>query len=145
MANDLPAYHFKWTYENKRSVSLKHFKKGRRTIMGRVKEDYWFYGISSAAALYPFPHYKFTHHIFFKNDDLIYLDSDAQHQRRRSFAAGWFNRKWLETLFAFIKMLNGNEIKESIDFPVDSQKFLSVDVVPFELWSEHGYIEPTNE
>lgn len=141
-ANNRKIYFFKRSDDNTIRVSLKHIHKNSRTIMGNSKGGYWYYAVGVGSALFPFPHFKLSHHLVFQDDQFRNLNSDDQHSKRRSMTSDWYNRKWLEILLAFVKKLNGNEIEDFVRLPVGNTEVLKMSAYPLQLNALKGYNEP---
>lgn len=144
-ANKREIFHFPYSIENKKQVSLKQIGKTRRTVIGVTSEFTWYFAISHAASTFPYPNFKIFYHLVFTDNKGNHLNSDDQHELRRSLPSDWFNRKWLETLLAMMLKISNFDIDNQIKIEVDINKFLTVNVLPIEIISEIGYKEPTNE
>lgn len=144
-ANRREIFHFPYSPENKKQISLKQIGKTRRTVIGVTSEFTWYFAISHAASTFPYPNYKIFYHLVFADNNGKHLKSDDQHELRRSLPSDWFNRKWLETLLAMMLKISNFDIDNQIKIEVDTNKFLTVDVLPIEIISSIGYKEPTNE
>lgn len=144
-ANKKEIFHFRLSPENKKMVSLKQIGKARRTIIGVTSEFTWYFAISHAASIYPYPNFKIFYHLVFTDNDGKYLGPDDQHELRRSLPSNWFNRKWLETLLAMMLKISDYNLDKQIKIEVDTNKFVTIDVLPIEIISSVGYNEPINE
>lgn len=136
---------FPYSKENMKPVSLKQIGKNRRAIMGNTTEFTWHFAISHAAVLQPFPYLRITYTLIFTDFKGKFLDTDEQHNLRRSVPSDWFNRKWLETFLAMMLKLSNFSLDNLISIPVDKRANVVVSVKPFEVSSEIGYNEPINE
>ena len=137
---------FEYEYSNKtayffdsdeKRISLKHLNKTSKSIRGKSGDYFWFYGISSNVALNPFPHYKISHHVIFKDQDGQTVDKDLQHSLRRSTCNNWFNKDWLDRLLAWFTKLSCEN--ERISAHVDLDKVVSINSTPHEILSPVGY------
>lgn len=144
-ANKREIFHFPYSPENKKQVSLKQIGKSRRAIIGVTSEFTWYFAISHAASTFPYPNFKIFYHLVFTDNHGKHLPQDDQHELRRSLPSDWFNRKWLETLLAMMLKISNFDRDNQIKIEVDTNRFLSVDVLPIEIISQIGYKEPTNE
>lgn len=144
-ANKREIFHFPFSKENLKMVSLKQLGKTRRTIIGKTSEFTWFFAISHAASTYPYPNFKIFYHLVFTDNKGKYLDKEDQHELRRSLPSDWFNRKWLETLLAMMLKVAEFEPNNEIKIEVDTEKLLTVNVNPIEIITNVGYKEPVNE
>lgn len=122
------------------STSLKHLDKTRKSLVGKKDKYSWHYGVSVYAALHPFPHYKISHHVVFKNGDGKLVNKNLQHSLRRSACSTWFNRDWLELLLAWFTEVAQGE--KHIKVYVDLDKVLQIHSTPHLLISDIGYDEP---
>lgn len=144
-SNKKEIYYYPNSAENKKQVSLKQLGKTRRTVIGIDSDFTWHFAISHAASTFPSPNFKIFYHLVFTDNKGRPLNSDEQHELRRSLPSGWFNRKWLETLLAMMVKISGFDIDNKIKIEVDNNIFLTVNVLPIEVTSSVGYKEPTNE
>ncbi|MBI2966212.1 MAG: toll/interleukin-1 receptor domain-containing protein [Bacteroidetes bacterium] len=144
-ANRREIFHFPYSPENKKQVSLKQIGKTRRTVIGVTSEFTWYFAISHAASTFPYSNFKIFYHLVFADNNGKHLKSDDQHELRRSLPSDWFNRKWLETLLAMMLKISNFDMDNQIKIEVDSNVFLTVNVLPIEIISSIGYKEPTNE
>lgn len=144
-ANKREIFHFPYSKENLKMISLKQINKTRRTIIGTTSEFTWFFAISHAASSFPYPNYRIFYHLVFTDNKGRYLDKDDQHELRRSFPSDWFNRKWLETLLAMMLKVSGFDVDNKIKIEVDTNNFLTINIQPIEILSNIGYKEPSNE
>lgn len=138
-------FYFPFSDENKRMVSLKNLGKSRRNIMGSTTDFTWHFAISHSASLSPVPCLRIFYHLVFTDNYGKILSSDDQHELRRSLPSGWFNRKWLETLLAMMLKIGRFDNQNLIKIPIDKNNTLSVGILPIDLLSPIGYIEPNNE
>jgi hypothetical protein len=144
-ANKREIFHYPYSPFNKKQVSLKQIGKTRRTIIGVTSDFTWYFAISHAASTFPYPNYKIFYHLVFADNKGKYLSSDDQHELRRSLPSDWFNRKWLETLLAMMLKIANFDRDNQIKIQIDTNKFLTVDILPIDIVSQIGYKEPTNE
>jgi hypothetical protein len=96
-SNKKEIFYFPYSPENKKQVSLNQLGKTRRTVIGVDSEFTWHFAISHAASTFPYPNFKIFYHLVFTDNSGKLLNSEDQHELRRSLPSGWFNRKWLET------------------------------------------------
>lgn len=144
-ANRKEVFHFSYSPDNKRQVSLKQIGKTRRAIIGVTSDFTWYFAISHSASTFPYPNFKIFYTLIFTDNHGKHLKADDQQELRRSLPSDWFNRKWLETLLAMMLKISNFEKDNRIKIQIDTNKFLSVDILPIEINSEIGYNEPTNE
>lgn len=144
-ANKREIFHFPYSPENKKMVNLKQIGKTRRTIIGVASEFTWYFAISHAASIFPYPNFKIFYHLVFTDNNGKHLSSDDQRELRRSLPSDWFNRKWLETLLAMMLKVSNFDYDNLIKIQVDNNNFLTVDILPIEIISSIGYYEPNNE
>lgn len=144
-ANHKEVFHFPYSPENKRQVSLKQVGKTRRSVIGVTSEFTWYFAISHSASTFPYPNYKIFYTLIFTDNHGKHLKSDDQRELRRSLPSDWFNRKWLETLLAMMLKVANFDIDNQIKVQVDTNQILSIDILPIEIISQIGYIESNNE
>jgi hypothetical protein len=144
-ANNKEVFHFPYSPENKRQVSLKQVGKTRRSVIGVTSEFTWYFAISHSASTFPYPNYKIFYTLIFTDNHGKHLKSDDQRELRRSLPSDWFNRKWLETLLAMMLKVANFDIDNQIKVQVDTNQILSINILPIEIISQIGYIEPNNE
>jgi hypothetical protein len=144
-ANKKEIFYFGYSAENLKQVSLKQLGKTRRTVIGKTSEFVWHFAISHSAALHPSPSFRIFYHLFFTDNNGKPLPKDDQQELRRSMPSDWFNRKWLETLLAMMIRIGGHDPDNIIRIPIDTDRYLTVDILPMSIISEVGYNEPQNE
>lgn len=135
-------FYFPSNTENRKRVSLKSVGKTNVAVAGKNKTNYWSFGISSYAILYPEPYLKINSHIIFENSQEIVFDQDEHHALRRKFAFDWYNKDWLDTLLGIMLKLSGSNSENKIALPINSFQHLIVDAIPLSLESSFGYKEP---
>jgi TIR domain len=128
--------------EQKKKISLKKYGRSTKALNGRKADTDWYYAVSFNAKLFPIPHYKISHHLYFEKDGTA-LDKDGQHEYRRSTASGWYNKDWLDMLLAFFLKLNNAE-ENVICIPVSPKRNVFINCEPHALLSDYGYQEPNS-
>lgn len=144
-ANKKEIFYFGYSPENLKAVSLKQIGKTRRTVIGKSSEFTWYFAISHSASLFPIPCFRIFYTLVFTDNHGKPLSSDDQHTLRRSHPSDWYNREWLERLLAMMLKIANFDSENLIKIPVDSNKFLTVNVLPIDITSSIGYNEPGHE
>lgn len=137
-------YYFQSNDVNRKRISLKEIGKNNIAIAGKTKGNYWSFGISSYAILYPERYLKINSHIIFENNEQIVYDSSEHHALRRKFAFDWYNKDWLDTLIGMTFKLSGTNEKKQILIPINKGENLIVEGMPYSIETDFGYQEPTN-
>jgi hypothetical protein len=144
-ANHKKVFLYPYSKEHCKMVNLKSIGKSRRTIMGSNAEFTMYFAISHSASLFPEPCYRIFYTLIFSDKQGNFLSTDEQHELRRSVPSMWFNRKWLETLLAMMVKISQSNQQNKIWIQVDKSQYLNVDILPINIISQVGYIEPVNE
>jgi len=123
-------------------ISLKAIGKTNVSVTGKTKGNFWSYGISHYASLYPFSYFKINSHIIFETKDLAVLPQEEQHTLRRAFGFDWYNRDWLDTMIGMMLKLSRSHPENKISIPISSTENLMIDAIPYSVTTEFGYYEP---
>jgi len=138
-------FYFPSSFLNRRQVNLKRLRKGRRAVVGKAGEFTWHFGISHSASLFPSACYKVFYHLIFSDKDEHLLNAEDQHALRRRVPSDWFNRKWFETLLAMMLKISDSTHENIMNIEVGVDSLMSVGVIPIDVVSKMGYIEPSDE
>jgi len=135
-------FYFLSNSENRKRISLRSVGKTNVAVTGKNKGNYWSFGISSYAILYPEPYFKINSHIIFENSQEVVFDQDEHHSLRRKFAFDWYNKDWLDTLLGIMFKLSGLNDEKDLLIPINNLENLIVKGIPLNLDSHFGYNEP---
>jgi hypothetical protein len=131
--------------ENSRRISLKSLGKTNVAVTGKNSGNYWSFGISSYAILYPFPYLKISSHIIFETSELVAIDQDEQHTLSRKFRFDWYNKDWLDTMIGIMLKLSNGSSERMILIPIGADVNLELNAIPFNLETTFGYNEPEKQ
>jgi hypothetical protein len=123
-------------------ISLKSVGKTNVSVTGKTKGNFWSYGISHYASLYPFPYFKINSHIIFETADLVVLPQEEQHTLRRAFGFDWYNRDWLDTMIGMMLKISRLNGEHKIVIPISRTENLVVNAIPYSVSTDFGYYEP---
>ena len=137
-------FYYSNTVVNKKRISLKEFGKTNVTVTGRHKAHNWCFGFSVYANLHPYPFFKVNAHLIFENSDHTLPDTDEQHALRQGFGAGWYNKKWLDTMLGCMVKLSNYSDDSMVSIPISPIAFLSFGTSPIVFDTDFGYTEPNN-
>lgn len=135
-------FYFPSNTENRKRISLKSIGKTNVAVTGKNKSNFWSFGVSSYAILYPEPYLKINSHIIFENSQEVVFDQDEHHALRRKFAFDWYNKDWLDTLLGIMFKLTGNSEEKQINIPINNANYLVIKSIPLNMDSYFGYTEP---
>jgi hypothetical protein len=142
-SGDKEIFYFPKKEGEKKKISLKIYGKSNKAVNGKSGEIIWHYAIAGTAKLFPLPHFKITYHLYFEKQGKT-LDKDGQQENRRSVAANWYNKDWLDMLLAFFQLLKNDEEGNNLILPVSNLSTMIIACEPVKFNSRIGYVEPNS-
>lgn len=145
LANRANCYYFpRDLIKNDKCTFRYHNRKKTKALVGKYGDNFWHFGISFRAKLWPIICYSLQSHILFsKTGREIWNDKTALHAARRRKGRRMFNEEWRDELFAYLSALAENDSGLNIDLNRDFT--LEMHPITATYFSDFGYHEPLRE
>ncbi|WP_257309759.1 toll/interleukin-1 receptor domain-containing protein [Geothrix fuzhouensis] len=116
--------------------------KGRRTLIGKLKENQWHYGLSAEVRIDPFLLLALYPHVLATTNGSTLLSSAAKlHAARRSACKDWWNAEWRDRQLACLQWLANKNDGKSILVRLSSSLSFDVPITPIQFRSPLSYSE----
>jgi len=122
--------------------TLEKDKMNKISLVGKMLDKNWHFGISAAGKLYPYHVLMISSHIFFTSDGKTLIDSALQHKARRKKGSSWWNNNWRARLLAFIKYSNN---ENSFYLEMGSEEKIYISNQPMQFLGKVSYEIPCKE